>query len=331
MTSNPNPMNRRQLLSAAALAGAALTLGHAPRLFGQDQGRKKILFFTKSSGFPHPVVTRNGKEFAHAERLLKEFGGQAGYDVTVTKDGSIFTPEKLKEFDAIAFYTTEDLTKNNNGPRHPKEDVGPTMPENGPQALLDFIASGKGFIGFHCASDTFHSPNYRGDKKINQQVNMLRDANAKLDDVRTPYIKMIGGEFVTHQSQQPATMKVVDNSFPGFDDLKDANFTEEWYSLANFSEDLHVLLVQDTESMKAKGETAYKRPSYPATWCKSYGQGRVFYTSMGHREDVWTSPFFQKVTLAGLAWITGKTQFDPKPNVAQATPEIVTFPAVKVG
>jgi uncharacterized protein len=325
-----NPINRRQLLSAAALAGAALTLGRPTRLLAQE-GRKKILFFTKSSGFPHSVVTRNGKELAHAERLLTEFGGQAGYDVTCTKDGSIFTPDGLKQFDAIAFYTTEDLTRNNTGPRHPKEDQGPTMPPEGPKALLDFIASGKGFIGFHCASDTFHSPNYRGDKKINQQVNMLRDAAANLEDVRTPYIKMIGGEFVTHQSQQPATMKVIDTSFPGLEDLKDANFTEEWYSLANFSDDLHVLLVQDTDSMKAKGESAYKRPPYPASWAKSFGQGRVFYTSMGHREDVWTSPFFQKVTLAGLAWITGKTQFDPKPNVAQATPQIVTFPAAKVG
>jgi type 1 glutamine amidotransferase len=326
-----NSMNRRQLLAAAAFAGAGAVLAPAARSLAQDQGRKKILFFTKSSGFPHSVVTRKDGQPAHAERVLTEFAGTQGYDVTCSKDGSIFTPEKLAQYDAVAFYTTEDLTKNNNGNRHPKDDQGPTMPPEGPKALLDFIASGKGFIGFHCASDTFHSPNYRGDKKINQQVNMLRDAAAKLEDVRTPYIKMIGGEFVTHQSQQPATMKVVDSSFPGLDGLKDTGFTEEWYSLANFSDDLHVLLVQDTESMKAKGEAAYKRPPYPATWCKPYGGGRVFYTSMGHREDVWTNPFFQKVTLAGLAWITGKTRFDPKPNVAQATPEVVTFPAVKVG
>jgi type 1 glutamine amidotransferase len=237
----------------------------------------------------------------------------------------VFTLDGLKQYDAIAFYTTGDLTTN--APKNPKDDQGNPMPKEGPQALLDFVASGKGFMGFHCASDTFHSPNYSGDKKIGQQVNMLRDAAATLEDVRTPYIKMLGGEFVTHQSQQPATMKVFDAKFPGFDDVKDTGFTEEWYSLANFSDDLHVLLVQDTESMKAKGEKAYQRPPYPATWAKPYGSGRVFYTSMGHREDVWTNPFFQKVTLAGLAWITGKTQFDPKPNVKQATPEVVTFAA----
>ncbi len=325
-------MNRRDLLGLAALAGAGLALGPVGRAFGQAAAggdKKKVLFFTKSSGFPHSVVTRKDGQLAYAERLLTEFGGAAGYDVTCTKDGSIFTPDGLKQFDAIAFYTTEDLTTNNPNPKHPKDDQGNPMPKEGPQALLDFIAGGKGFVGFHCASDTFHSPNYRGDKKIAQQVNMLRDAAAKVEDVRTPYIKMIGGEFVTHQSQQPATMKVVDASFPGLDGLKDATFTEEWYSLANFSDDLHVLLVQDTESMKAKGEKAYQRPPYPATWAKPYGKGRVFYTSMGHREDVWASPFFQKVTLAGLAWATGKTQFDPRPNMKEATPEVVTFAAAR--
>jgi type 1 glutamine amidotransferase len=322
-------INRRDLLSLAALAGAGLALGPIARTLAADDQRKKILFFTKSSGFPHSVVTRKNGELAHAERLLKEFGGNAGYDVTVTKDGSIFTPDQLKAFDAIAFYTTEDLTTNNTGPKHPKDDQGPPMPKEGPQALFDFVASGKGFIGFHCAADTFHSPNYRGDKKINQQTNMLREEAAKLEDVRTPYIKMLGGEFVTHQSQQPATMHVVDNKFPGLEDLQDATFTEEWYSLANFSDDLHVILVQDTESMKKKGEAAYKRPPYPATWARGYDKGRVFYTSMGHREDVWTSPFFQKVVLAGLAWITGKTTADIAPNIKSATPDIIAFAAAK--
>ena len=124
-------------------------------------------------------------------------------------------------------------------------------------------------------------------------------------------------------------MKVASNAFPGLEDLKDFDMQEEWYSLGNLSDDLHVILVQDTESMKAKGEKAYARPPYPATWAKPYGKGRVFYTSMGHRDDVWTSPIFQKVTLAGMAWVSGKTQFDPKANVAQTTPDAVTFPAEK--
>src|SRR5262249_53079236 len=152
----------------------------------------------------------------------------------------------------------------------------------------------------------------------------LRDAANVPPDVRTPYIKMVGGEFITHQSQQKATMKVVDNKFPGLEDLKEFNFQEEWYALANFSDDLHVILVQDTESMKEKGEAAYKRAPYPATWAKGYDKGRVFYTNMGHREDVWTNPIFQKVVLAGMAWITGKTTADIAPNVKSVV-DVVTY------
>ena len=139
-------LNRRQVLSLAALAGAGALLGSAGRAMAADEPKKKVLFFTRSSGFPHSVVSRKpGEKLALAEKLLSEFGGAAGYDITVTKDGTIFTPEKLAQFDAILFYTTGDLTTINSGAKHPEADKVPGMPKEGKQALLDFIAAGKGF------------------------------------------------------------------------------------------------------------------------------------------------------------------------------------------
>ena len=67
-----------------------------------------------------------------------------------------------------------------------------TLSQGSAEALFDFVASGKGFIGFHCASDTFHSPNYR-DHTIGKQMKLNREAAEKPADVRTPYIKMVGG------------------------------------------------------------------------------------------------------------------------------------------
>ena len=317
-------INRRDLLSLAALTAAGLALGPVARSFGADDTKKKILFFTRSAGFPHPVVTRkNGEELAFAERTFRDFAGKE-YEVTISKDGTLFTPEKLAAFDAVIFYTTGDETQT--GP-----DKTPPMPAEGKEALLKFVEDGKGFMGFHCASDTFHSSNYGGKKEIAKQMVMHRDENEKFDDVRDPYIKMIGGEFITHQSQQKATQKVVDPKFPGLEGLEDFNFAEEWYSLGNFSDDLHVILVQETNSMKVKGKTesAYQRAPYPSTWAKPYGKGRVFYTNMGHREDVWTNPIFQKVALAGLAFITGRTNPDISPNIKAVTPDVVTFAAAK--
>ncbi len=56
-------------------------------------------------------------------------------------------------------------------------------------------------------------------------------------------------------------------------------------------------LVQETNGMK---DADYDRPPYPATWARKHGEGRVFYTSMGHREDVWTNPIFESILIGGL-------------------------------
>ena len=59
-----------------------------------------------------------------------------------------------------------------------------------------------------------------------------------------------------------------------------------------------MLLVQETEGMP---DNEYKRSPYPATWARMYGLGRVFYTSMGHREDVWMNETFQSILLGGIS------------------------------
>ena len=70
----------------------------------------------------------------------------------------------------------------------------------------------------------------------------------------------------------------------------------------------------------------YQRPPYPATWARKHGQGRVFYTSMGHREDVWTNPIFQDVLTGGVAWALGDVKADVTPNLEQVAPGALTNP-----
>ena len=98
-------------------------------------------------------------------------------------------------YDAFLFETQGDLTQLG-------VDKQPPMRPEGKNVLLKAIAAGKGFVGCHCASDTFHSP---GQSDKNQDA-------AHID----PYIAMLGGEFIRHGSQQTAWMRVVDNRFPGF-------------------------------------------------------------------------------------------------------------------
>jgi type 1 glutamine amidotransferase len=282
-------MKRREMLKAASLA--ALGLSAFPlRWAAAEEKKQKVLYFTRSAGFEHSVVHREGDQLAHSERVLTEMGKRAGFEVECTKDGRVFDGD-LDQYDAIAFYTSGDLTRPN------KRQTPPMTPE-GKQKLLEAIAAGKGFVGFHACTDSFHS---RG---------------GEID----PYIAMVGGEFVTHGAQQEASL-IISSRFPGAGELGCAeglSFTEEWYASKNFAKDLHVILVQETKYMKGD---CYQRPDFPCTWARMHGKGRVYYTSLGHREDVWTNPFFQTIVLGGFAWAMGNRDHDAKPNIDRVTPK----------
>jgi hypothetical protein len=274
---------------------------------------KKILFFSKSSGFEHPMIKEENGQPSKAQKILEELGAKNNIEFTFTKDGSLFTPENLAKYDAFFFYTTGDLTE-------PGSDKNPPMSKEQKAAFLDAIAHGKGFIGTHSASDTFHSP---GGKEHGPA--RYKDDGANAD----PYIKMLGGEFIIHGSQQRAHQIVVDKNFPGMSAVPD-DFgpLEEWYSLKDFAPNLHVLLMQDTSHMDKSGNNrhAYDRPNYPSTWAHMYGKGRVFYTSMGHRDDIWTNPVFQQVLVGGMDWALGRVKADVKPNIQKVAPEAGVLP-----
>jgi hypothetical protein len=139
---------------------------------------------------------------------------------------------------------------------------------------------------------------------------------------------MIGGEFIAHDDQQKGHQIVVDAKFPGIAALPaDFGPNEEWYTMKNFPADLHVILMQDTAGMKG---TDYARPPYPSTWARMQGKGRVFYTSMGHREDVWMSPEFQSVLFGGINWAIGRVDADVTPNIATVAPKANELQAAPV-
>jgi uncharacterized protein len=290
-------LNRRHWIGQTSALAAMIAAG---KVIAADDKPKKLLFYTKSAGFEHSVVKRDGDSPAFAERVMMDFGKKHGFEVTCSKDGRIFDKD-YEQFDAYFFYTTENLT-------HEGTDKQPPMSEKGKQNLIEAVKAGKGFGGSHCASDTFHSD---GDRAKNQEV-------------PDPYIQMIGGEFIRHGEQQEAMMRVADPKFPGVEKLGAGfNMHEEWYSLKNFAPDMHVILVQDTKGMR---NADYARPPYPATWARKHGEGRVFYTSMGHREDVWQNPTFESVLIGGLNYILGRIDADVTPNLLEVTPEASTMP-----
>jgi uncharacterized protein len=302
-------LDRREALrrvggGALALASLPFSASWAsPGDEGKEKGekekpRKRVLMYTRSQTFEHPAVKRDGNDLGLGEKILVDLGSRNGFDVKATKNGLLITEQNLAMFDAFVFYTSGVLTEKGG-------DNQPPMPPEGKKALLDAIAAGKGFIGIHSADDSFHS---KGEQFENQDL-------AKRD----PYLQMVGGEFIVHGEQQEAEMKIVSPRFPGVQGLG-ASFrmAEEWYTHKNFAPDLHVILVNETKGMKGKD---YNRPPFPSTWARMHGKGRVFYTSLGHRDDVWKSETFHKILLGGIAWALGEVDADVTPNLTQVTPE----------
>jgi hypothetical protein len=289
-------MNRRDLvrISSAALLGCASS-SLAGR--GAAEARKrKVLYFTRSAGVEHAVVKQSGAGPSHSEKNLIEMGRRRGFEVEGTKDGRVFDGD-LSQYDAIAFYTSGDLTQS-------AQDGSPPMTPAGKRKLLDTIASGKGLVGFHSAADTFHS-------KV-----PLDASQAEVD----PYIAMLGGEFVAEGADQEASLLAVSAFLDRNIGMpsQGLSFTDAWCTFKNFSQDLHVILVQETRYMEGD---AYRRPDYPSTWVRMHGRGRVFYTSLGHREEIWTNPFFQAIAQGGLEWVMGGFDYDITPNIGRVTPQ----------
>ncbi|MEZ6078049.1 MAG: hypothetical protein R3C56_20980 [Pirellulaceae bacterium] len=95
------------------------------------------------------MVQRTG-DAAQSFRALVEMGERIGVEVVCTKDGRVFD-DSLDDYAAIAFFTNNDLTLPN-----PQQE--PPMSAAGKQNLLDSIAGGKGFIGFHSSCGLLAHP-----------------------------------------------------------------------------------------------------------------------------------------------------------------------------
>jgi type 1 glutamine amidotransferase len=294
-------MNRPRIMVVIALLLAA------PAAMAQSSAKpKRLLFFTKSASYVHTVITGKDGQPSVAQKTLEELAAKHGFVVTHTKDGGVFTPENIAGYDAFVFYTSGDLTT-------PGNDKNPPMSAPGKAAFLEAVSKGKGFVGIHSAADTFNTPGERFQTT---------------GDATDPYVKMLGGEILNHGALQAPTIVCADRKFPGFADCKDSfELLDDWYSIRNFSKDLHVLLTLATWSMKNTGaESVYRRPPFPIAWARKHGKGRVFFLGYGHREEVWASAQFQNMLVGGIRWATGVAPAALKPNIATLTPGFDVIP-----
>jgi hypothetical protein len=265
----------------AALPDAAPAKPKAPR---------NILVFSKTAGFRHGSITIGA-------RAIALMGDKTGaYTVFHTEDESYLEPEKLKKFDAVFMVnTTGDCFRPKVADKNNKEEkaAADKREEELKKSLLDFVTSGKGLIGVHAATDT-----YKNWKEYNQ---------------------MMGGAFDGHPwtSNAKVTIKNVDPKHPlnaAFDG-KGFEITDEIYQFradtALPTERRFLLTLDNDKTDVSIGKR--KDGLYPISWVNTYGKGRVFYCSLGHREDIYWNPTILKHYLAGIQYALGDLEADATP------------------
>lgn len=170
------------------------------------------------------------------------------------------------------------------------------------EGLIHWIENGHSIVGMHSATDTLRM--FPG------------------------YTAMIGGEFAGHGSQSRMALSVMDPKHPATEGLPDPLLIsqEEFYYFKGYEKNrVHDLLSSPNFPMDHKPEQG-KEEHFPVSWARTQGSGKIFYTSLGHREDIWddaelpnrinppeTARAFQKHILGGIRWALGLAEASTAP------------------
>ncbi len=251
---------------------------------------RQILVFDRTEGFKHDAIPIGDKAF---ELMGKTSGA---FSTEVSHEMSAFTPDNLAKYDAVLFNSTTQLKFTDSKQR---------------AALLDFIKGGKAFIGIHAASDNF--PTW------------------------PEAVEMIGGQFNGHPWGAGGTgrneadgwaIKVdepahrLNQSFGG----KGFVLKDEIYQIKGpYSRDTHRVLLS-LDMSKSRNQIGPKKSTAahvscgrddgdnPISWIKHYGDGRVFYCSLGHRKEIYWNAAVLEHYLAGIQWALGDLKVDDVPS-----------------
>lgn len=142
-------------------------------------------------------------------------------------------------------------------------------------ALTRFVGGGKGFVCIHissCRPETW--PEYHD---------------------------VTGGGWVTGTSTHPPygqfKVCVSDSDHPCTQGLSDFITNDELYTKLAWKPGNQVFLTADLD-----GE------AYPLAWTRKYGNGKVFYTALGHDGLSFHTPQFQRLILNGVEWAAHREQ-----------------------
>ena len=216
----------------------------------------RVLIVTHTEGFRHDSIPA-------AEAGIRDLGTGSGlytsdFCRTANDVRTLLTPDGLRPYQAVVFANTTG-----------------SLPIADLDAFLSWIATGKGFVGIHSASDTYHD--------------------------RPAYLSMLGGEFVTHGAIVDAEVRVDEASHPSVSQWAPAfRITDEFYRFRLLDPNRRTLLSLARDP--GDGAPAPAGGAQPLAWYKNYSSGRVFYTALGHRTELWQDTRYRRHVLEGIRW-----------------------------
>lgn len=288
------------LLTGLAVAGCARTAAQP----------KKILLVTVTTGFRHSSIET-------AEKVLRELAAKSGEFVVVStsehpdypKYGPVSATDPTAQVRRVLAATMSAGALQAYDGIFFLSSTG-ELPLPDKAAFFKWVADGHAVMGAHAASDSLHE---------------------------TPeYAAMLGGEFAIHGLQTIGRMVNFDPAHPATAAWgKSREVFDELYMFKPNYDPAKVHSLLSMTEAPADGLGPAGAPGwFPVSWAKRSGKGRVFYTSLGHREDVWDPAWkepngqrrnapevaeaFQQHLLGGIRWALGLAEGDATPQAAGA-------------
>ena len=216
----------------------------------------------------HSAGFRHGSLETSAQVLQDLAQAEGRFEVVWTEDVAELNAASLAAYDVVFFFTSGELPISDQQKRD----------------LLGFVRSGNGFGGVHSATDTFYN--------------------------WPEYLDLIGARFNGHPWVHDVNIQVEDPAHPAVHHVApEFRILAETYQFRDFSRvRSRVLLTLDTEAIDLGHPQANRDTlDFPLAWCHPFGEGRVFYTALGHFRETWQNEQFQQIILEALSWLAGLT------------------------
>lgn len=232
-----------------------------------------ILIFSKTNGF------RDDEQIVAANRALEEIARQRGWGSYTTENAAVFNPAQLGRFKAVVWNSVS----------------GDVLTPEQRDAFRKWLEKGGGFVGLHGAGG---DPQYAWRWYV--------------DD-------LIGTQFIGHIMDpqfQAANLTVEDRDHPATRGLpKIWRRTDEWYSFASNPRDkgYRILVTIDENSYSpfekllpfTKPKDIRMGSDHPMVWTHCAGDGRAFYSALGHAASTYGEPLHRQMIGGAIAWAAG--------------------------